>query len=91
MDAPLEELPLHIVARERLRSSEVFTSHLDPPLAKFELPESCVKERITGEAIAVRNVSNLFEASFRAIALPDCDRAIERDHGGLAYGHQCVI
>ena len=91
MNAALEELSLHIIARERLRRPEVSTRDLKPSAAEFELSESCVVKGIASEAIAAPNGSNLFEPPFRAIPLSDCDRPVKCDYGRLAYRHQGVI
>jgi hypothetical protein len=78
----LEKSPLHRVARERQRRSEVLPCNFRPAAAKLEFAKCRKEEGICREAIAVLNAQNLFEPTFGSFVLRDGDCAVERNYRG---------
>src|SRR4029077_14907344 len=89
--ALLEELPLHGIASEGERRSEVLAGDFISPAVKFELGERGVEERVGGEAIAAGEGANLFEPAFGAFVLRDGDGAVQRTDRGRTDRHYRVV
>lgn len=85
--ALLEGSPLHGVARQRERCSEVLARGLAPSAAKLKLTERRVVERIGGDAIAVGDRMDLFEP---ALGTSCCATAMARLSATTGEGRMVI-
>ncbi len=76
-NALFEGLPLHRVAGEGERCSEVFARYVMLSGTQLKLAKRRVVERVPTEAIGVGDGANLFEPALWTFALCDGDGAVE--------------
>src|SRR6516162_6674806 len=91
LQALIEELAFHRVAREAVRGSEMLARGVISAAAKLKLAQRRRVERISGEAGAVRYRGDFFKAALGAVALGDRNGAIERDDRRGTDRHQRVV
>src|ERR1700751_3409274 len=90
-ETPLQEVALHHIACERKGLAEVIAGNAVVPAPTLKLAQRRGVKRVAGKTIAVCNGVYLFEPTLRAVALRDCDRAVERDNWGRTYADQHVV
>ena len=90
-NALFEELPLHRVAGQRQRRTEVLARRVVSPAAQLKLAKRRRIKRVAGKAIAVLDRSDHFEPMLRTIALRDRNGAVECHDRGGTYRHQRIV
>src|SRR6516164_1585542 len=89
-NALFEELPLHRVAGQRQRRTEVLARRVVPSAA-LKLAKRRRIKRVAGEAIAVLDGTDHFEAALRTFLLRDRYGAVECHHWRRSHRHQQVV
>src|SRR6516164_2955098 len=90
-NALFEELPLHRVAGQRQRRTEVLARRVVPSAAQLKLAKRRRIKRVAGEAIAVLDRTDHFEAALRTFLLRDRYGAVECHHWRRSHRHQQVV
>src|SRR5262249_10404299 len=90
-NALFEELLLHRVAGQRQRRTEVLARRVVPSAAQLKLAKRRRIKRVAGEAIAVLDRTDHFEAALRTFLLRDRYGAVECHHWRRSHRHQQVV
>ena len=90
-NALFEELPLHRVAGQRQRRTEVLARRVVSPAAQLKLAKRRRIKRVAAEAIAVLDRTDHFEAALRTFLLRDRYGAVECHHWRRSHRHQQVV
>ena len=90
-NALFEELPLHRVAGQRQRRTEVLARRVVPSAAQLKLAKRRRIKRVAAEAIAVLDRTDHFEAALRTFLLRDRYGAVECHHWRRSHRHQQVV
>src|SRR5262245_1311209 len=90
-NALFQELPLHRVAGQRQRRTEVLVRRIVLPAAQLKLAKRRRIKRVAGEAIAILDRVDRFKPTLRTVALRDRYGAVESDNRRMPHRHQHVV
>ena len=90
-NALFEEVPLHRVAGQRQRRTEVFARRVVSPAAQLKLAKRRRVKWIASKAVAILDRVDRFKPTLRTVALRDRYGAVESDNRRWPYQDQRII
>ena len=90
-NALFDELPLHRVAGQRQRRTEVLARRVVLPTAQLKLAKRRRVKWIASKAVAILDRMDRFKPTLRAVALRNCYGAVESDNRRRPCQNQRIV